>query len=456
MMNRQEILASLDEHLSLNENSKILVVGLGDTGYSVAKFLHQQGLSFAVTDSRKKPPFIDELLQNLPDTPVFTGGFNQTAFDVATHLIVSPGISLKEVLIQKAILSGTKLISDIDIFSCSTNKPIIAITGSNGKSTVTTMLGDMGNTANIKTAIGGNLGTPALELLNENIELYVLELSSFQLERTSKLNATVATVLNVSADHIDRHGDITTYSKEKQGIFAGNGIMVLNNDDTIVKAMKIKNRKSMTFSISTETGFHLEMQQGEEWLMNSKQPLMRKSELPTEGLHNVANALAALALGTAVNLDAQLMCEALRVFKGLEHRMQRIANVKGVTWINDSKATNIGACIAALQGYQEKIILIAGGDTKGADIKELIPFIYQKAKHVILLGKDAELIDIAINGSVPSSRAKTIQEAVQIASTLAKQGESVLLSPACASLDQYKNYQERGEKFAAAVMELAA
>ncbi|MCF6202263.1 MAG: UDP-N-acetylmuramoyl-L-alanine--D-glutamate ligase [Methylococcaceae bacterium] len=455
-MNRKQILASLNEQLSLNENSKILVVGLGDTGYSVAKFLHNLGLSFAVTDSRKKPPFIDGFLQNFPDTPVFTGGFNQTAFDVATHLIVSPGISLEEVLIQKTILSGTKLISDIDIFSCSTNKPIIAITGSNGKSTVTTMLGNMGNSANKKTAIGGNLGTPALDLLNENTELYVLELSSFQLERTSKLNATAATVLNISADHIDRHGDITTYSKEKQRIFSGNGIMVLNKDDSIVKAMKIKGRKSMTFSISTKTGFHLETLQGEEWLMNSKQPLIRKAELPMEGLHNVANALAALALGTAVNLDVQSMCEALRGFKGLDHRMQKIANVKGVTWINDSKATNIGACIAALQGYQNKVILIAGGDTKGANIQELIPFIYKKTKHVILLGKDAELIDKAINHRVPSSRAKNIQEAVQIAARLAKRGESVLLSPACASLDQYKNYQERGEKFAAAVMELAA
>ncbi len=455
-MNNIEILASLNEHMSLNENSKILVVGLGDTGYSVAKFLNQQNLSFAVTDSRKKPPFIRELLQNHPDTPVFTGGFNQTAFDVATHLIVSPGISLEEEFIQRAILSGAKLISDIDLFSCSTNQPIIAITGSNGKSTVTTMLGNMGNEANKKTAMGGNLGIPALDLLDENIELYVLELSSFQLERTSKLNATAATVLNISADHIDRHGDMTAYVKEKQSVFSGNGVMVLNNDDNIVKAMKIKNRKSLTFSISKKTGFHLEMQQREEWLMNSKQPLMRKADLPTEGLHNVANALAALALGTAVNLNVQSMCIALRVFKGLEHRMQKIANVKGVTWINDSKATNIGACIAALQGYQNKVILIAGGDAKDADIQELIPFIYKKTKHVILLGKDAELIDKAINHRVPSSRAKNIKEAVQIAASLAKQGENVLLSPACASLDQFKNYQERGEKFTAAVMELAA
>lgn len=455
-MNNKEISISLDSHLSLNENSKILVVGLGETGFSVAKFLHQHAFSFAVIDSRTKPPFNDALLQDFPDTPVFTGGFDNTAFDVATHLIVSPGVSLQEELIQKAMLSGTQLISDIDLFACSTNKPIIAITGSNGKSTVTTMLGAMGHAANTKTAIGGNLGTPALDLLKENVELYVIELSSFQLERTSALNASIATVLNISADHMDRHENLADYAEEKQRIFSGNGAMVLNEDDAIVKAMKRKGRELFTFSVTKKTGFHLETQQDEEWLMSANQPLMRKADLSVEGLHNVANALAALALGTAAKLDTLAMCNALSSFKGLDHRMQKIANIKGVTWINDSKATNIGACIAALKGYQNKIILIAGGDAKGADIQELIPSIKEKTKGVVLLGKDAEKIDNAINGSVPSYRAKTIQEAVKIAATLAKKGESVLLSPACASIDQYKNYQERGDKFIAAVMELAA
>jgi len=455
-MNNKEVSLSLNSQLSLNENSKILVVGLGETGFSVAKFLHQHAFSFAVIDSRNKPPFNDALLQDFPDTPVFTGRFDKTAFDVATHLIVSPGISLQEELIQKALLSGTKLISDIDLFACSTNKPIIAITGSNGKSTVTTMLGAMGNAANKKTAIGGNLGKPALDLLKEDVELYVIELSSFQLERISALNASVATVLNISADHMDRYDNLVSYAEEKQNVFSGNGIMVLNEDDAIVMAMKRKDRESFTFSVTNKTGFHLETQQGEEWLMNADQPLMRKTDLSVEGLHNVANALAALAIGTAAGLNTLAMCNALSSFKGLDHRMQKIANIKGITWINDSKATNIGACIAALKGYQKKVILIAGGDAKGADIQELIPFIKEKTKCVVLLGKDAEKIDKAINGSVPSFRAKTIQEAVQISATLAKKGESVLLSPACASIDQYKNYQERGDKFIAAVMELAA
>ncbi|MCK5828710.1 MAG: UDP-N-acetylmuramoyl-L-alanine--D-glutamate ligase [Methylococcales bacterium] len=455
-MNNEEISKSLNTQLSLDENSKILVVGLGETGFSVAKFLHQHALSFAVIDSRKKPPFNDALLQDFPDTPVFTGQFDKTPFDVATHLVVSPGISLQEELVQKAILSGTQLISDIDLFACSTNKPIIAITGSNGKSTVTTMLGLMGNAANTKTAIGGNLGKPALDLLNEDVKLYVVELSSFQLERISVLNASIATILNISADHMDRHDDIASYAAEKQKIFSGDGIMVLNDDDTLVKAMKRKERKSFSFSVINKKGFHLETQQDEEWLMSTDQPLMRKVDLSVEGLHNVANALAALALGTAAGLNTQAMCNALRSFKGLDHRMQKIANIKGVTWVNDSKATNMGACIAALKGYQDKVILIAGGDSKGADIQELIPVIKEKAKCVVLLGKDAEKIDKAINGSVPSYRAESIKEAVQIAATLATKGENVLLSPACASIDQYKNYQERGDKFIAAVKELAA
>lgn len=453
-MNNKEISISLNAQLSLDENSKILVVGLGETGFSVAKFLHQQNLSFAVVDSRNKPPFNDALLQDLPDTPVFTGKFDKAAFEVATHILVSPGISLQEKLIHKAVLSGTKLISDIDLFACSTGKPIIAITGSNGKSTVTTMLGLMGNAAKVKTAIGGNLGMPALDLLTENTELYVIELSSFQLERTSVLNATIATVLNISADHIDRHHTFAEYKKQKQSVFSGNGIMVLNEDDVLVKAMKSKNRKTFTFSVVKKTGFHIEKQQGEEWLMNAKQPLMRKADLSIEGLHNTANALAALALGTAAGLNTLAMCNALSTFKGLDHRMQKIANINGISWINDSKATNMGACIAALIGYKNKVILIAGGDAKGADLQELLPAIKEKTKSVILLGKDAEKIDTVLNGCVPSFRAKTIQEAVQIAEKLAKQGDSVLLSPACASVDQFKNYQERGDKFIAAVMAL--
>lgn len=455
-MKKEAVVASLNQQLSLNKSSKVLIVGLGKTGFSVAKFLQQYGIQFAVVDSRNKPPMNDALIQAYPDTAIFTGGFDKSAFDVATHLVVSPGVSLQENSIQKAIQARTKIVSDIDLFACATDQPIIAVTGSNGKSTVTTMLESMGNRSAIRTVAGGNLGIPALDLLDESVELYVIELSSFQLERTSALNAKAATVLNISPDHLDRHHTLAGYIEAKQKVFSGNGRMILNEDDATVKDMVVANREFISFSLQTNMGFHLEERQGEIYLMDDTSPLMKQKELPLEGMHNVANALAALALGKTVGLDMQAMCRALRDFKGLEHRMQRVAKVKGVTWVNDSKATNIGACVAALQGCQEKIVLIAGGDAKGAEMTELIPVIKEKTKCVVLIGKDANKIELAINGCVPSYQAKTIKEAVQIAAELANAGESVLLSPACASMDQFKNYQERGNKFMAAVLELAA
>lgn len=456
MMNKEFISKTLNQQLSLNQDSKVLVVGLGETGFSVAKFLQQQEIKYAVVDSRDKPPLNDALLEQYPDTPVFTGGFDKAAFDVATHLIVSPGVTLKEQSIQKAMLSGAKVVSDIDLFACATDKPVVAITGSNGKSTVTTMLGDMANNAGVNTAIGGNLGVAALDLLDQNVELYVLELSSFQLERTSALKPKVATVLNISDDHLDRYVDIVEYAKEKQKVFSANSVMVLNEDDVIVNAMATADNKILRFSVNKKLGFHLANVQGQDWLMNAEQPLMLKSELPLEGLHNVANALAALALGTAVGLNEQAMCDALKKFKGLEHRMQKVAEINGVTWVNDSKATNVGACLAALQGYKDKVVLIAGGDAKGADMNELAPVIKEKAKFVVLLGKDAEKIANVIDKAVPVIKADTMQEAVRLAAEQASEGENVLLSPACASIDQYKNYQDRGAQFISSVLGLAA
>jgi len=456
MMNRDAIAKSIETQLDLNQDSKVLVVGLGATGFSVAKFLSFLSIPFAVIDSRDKPPLNDALLADYPDTPVFTGGFDAAAFDVATHLIVSPGVSLQEKSIQQALGLGANLVSDIDLFACSTDMPIVSITGSNGKSTVTTMLGAMGNASGVKTAIGGNLGTPALDLLDDTVELYAIELSSFQLERVSVLNAKVATVLNVSEDHLDRHNGVQGYAKEKQKIFAGNGVMVLNEDDEIVKKMQCDGRNVEFFSVQKKIGFHLQKKQDEIWLMNHDEPIMRQQELPLEGLHNVANALAALAMGSAVGLNTDAMCDALRKFKGLSHRMQRVADVKGVAWINDSKATNIGACVAALQGYQDKVVLIAGGDAKGADMNDLVPMLKEKTKSVVLMGKDADRIDAAINGCVPTYKVENVKQAVQLAATLVAEGDSVLLSPACASIDQYKNYQDRGDKFTTAVMELVA
>lgn len=454
-MDDSAITALLKKNFALDpQTAKVLVVGLGDTGMSVAHYLHRLNFKFAIIDSRDKPPMMDELFQQMPDTPVFTGGFDEAAFAVATHLIVSPGVSLNEGAIIKAVANGAKIVSDIDLFACSVNAPIVAISGSNGKSTVTTMVGEMAKAAGARVGVGGNLGTPALDLLKLDAELYVLELSSFQLERTSFLNAAAATVLNVSADHLDRHADIAEYAREKQRIFRGDGVMVINADDPAVCEMRDDNRKVLTFSIHKTADFHLDYQDGEEFLMRGANRLMPLAQLPLEGRHNAANALAALALGGSVGLSEQAMCDALRKFKGLSHRMQRVAEIRGVTWVNDSKATNIGACVAALQGYARKVVLIAGGDAKGADMNELTPAIKEKAKSVVLMGKDAGLIKQALNDCVPIYSADNMAQAVQIAAGLADAGESVLLSPACASLDQYKNYQDRGDKFTKAVLAL--
>jgi UDP-N-acetylmuramoylalanine--D-glutamate ligase len=450
-----DIKQALATHLGLDPNaSKVLVVGLGDTGFSVARFLNEQHIRFAVVDSRDRPPLLAKLADEIPDAPIFTGGFDEAAFKVASHLIISPGVSLKEYPIVKAIARGAKVFSDIDLLVSCISVPVVGITGSNGKSTVTTMVGAMAKEAGRQVAIGGNLGTPALDLLQADCDLYVLELSSFQLERTSLLNAAASTVLNVTADHMDRHDSMEDYAAEKQKIFNGDGVMVINLDDPWVKAMVKPERKIKTFSIHSQADYCLQSEGSIDYLVSENERLMALSELPLEGLHNASNALAALALGDAIGLDRQAMCNALRQFKGLDHRMQRVAKIRGITWVNDSKATNIGACLAALQGYKNKVILIAGGDAKGADMNELVPVLREKAKAVILMGKDGPVIEKAINGSVPVYSVKNIAEAVNVASGLADKGETVLLSPACASLDQFKSYKERGEKFATAVFGL--
>lgn len=455
-MNVARVLENLKHYFDLDPaGSKVLVVGLGVTGLSVAYFFQNLGIRFAITDSREKPPLMAEFLEQFPDAAMFAGGFDESAFSVATHLVISPGVSLNEKAIVKALANGAKLISDIDLFACAVEEPVLAITGSNGKSTVTTMVGKMAQADGKKVAMGGNLGTPALDLLQEGAELYVLELSSFQLERTSVFKALAATVLNLSADHMDRHGDMAGYAREKARVFHGGGVMVLNADDPMVIAMRDPARPTLTFSIKQPADFYLKSLDGGEYLMQGEKVLMPLAELPLEGRHNAANALAALALGSAAGLAESAMCKALKRFKGLAHRMQRVAEVKGVTWINDSKATNIGACVAALQGYGDKVVLIAGGDAKGADMHELAPAVAAKAKHVILMGKDAHLIAEAISGQVPLEFAGNMAEAVQIAAKIARPGDNVLLSPACASLDQYRNYQDRGDKFTKAVLELA-
>ncbi|NOQ13015.1 MAG: UDP-N-acetylmuramoyl-L-alanine--D-glutamate ligase [Methyloprofundus sp.] len=455
-MNNDEILQALDQQFSLNKKSaKVVVVGLGKTGLSVAYYLRRLGLQFAIVDSRKKPPYNDELLAQMPDVAVFTGGFEPAVFDVATHIIVSPGVSMEEPLIEQAIAQGVRPLSDIDLFACSVSAPVVAITGSNGKSTVTTMLGSMAKAAGKRVAVGGNLGTPALDLLAEQAEVYILELSSFQLERTSQLNAVAATVLNISADHMDRYASMAAYAEQKHKIFAGNGVMLLNMDCPHVAAMQNADRELLTFGFHDAADYTvIDTAEGESLAFQGR-AILAVNELLVAGVHNQANALAALALGSVIGLSEAAMCDALRHYKGLKHRVELVANIKGVSWVNDSKATNVGACVAALQGFKNtSVILIAGGDAKGADMSDLVPVLKEKVKMLLLIGKDGMLIKQAINDCIAVLEVHTLKKAVKKAAKIAQSGDTVLLSPACASLDQFADYKERGGVYSAEVMRL--
>ncbi len=444
-----------------------LIVGLGKTGLSCARFLTAQGVPLAVTDSRVQPPGLIELQQNLPDIAVFVGGFDPAAFAAAQQLVVSPGVSLREPLIAEAMLRGTPVLGDIELFARYAKAPVVAITGSNGKSTVTTLVAEMAKSAGLTVRVGGNLGTPALDLL-EAVEpdLYVLELSSFQLETTASLSAAAAVVLNISVDHMDRYQNMGEYIAAKERVYHGTGVMVLNADDAAVMAMAQSDRGVVSFGLNG-SGSELKVNDfgvinpaGQAWLAHGTQPLMAVSDVRIKGLHNIANALAALALGNAVGLPMDAMLNTLRDFPGLPHRSQWIAELDGVAWYNDSKGTNVGATLAALQGMAlgmfGKVVLIAGGLGKDADFTPLRQTVLEKARAVVLMGRDAPLIEAALNGAVPVAHATTMQDAVIQARYLAQPGDVVLLSPACASFDMFSGYEERGQVFTDAVLGLVA
>ncbi|MGH8550274.1 MAG: UDP-N-acetylmuramoyl-L-alanine--D-glutamate ligase [Methylococcales bacterium] len=438
--------------------SRVLVVGLGLTGFSVARFLSLLGIAVGVTDNRESPPCLAELQKLNPDIPVFVGRYDREAFKAATHLIVSPGVSLDTEIVFQALESGLPLFSDIDLFASVVNAPVVGITGSNGKSTVTSLLGTMADKAGWKVRVGGNLGMPALDLLGdeERIDLYVLELSSFQLERTSLLKCAAATVLNISPDHLDRHGNLETYVRAKQSIFSNCTVMVLNQDDPVVASMARKDQPVLRFGLSGEDSldFSAHRHRDGEWLVHRGNRLIRADSVKIKGRQNLSNALAALALGRAVGLPVAGMLEGLKDFPGLPHRMQWLAKIQGVTWINDSKATNVGACIAAMQGLNGKIVLIAGGDGKGADFNALKHVVRERARAVVLIGRDADLLDAFLGSQVTTIKAPDLRRAVELSAGLARPGDTVLLSPACASLDQFSSYEERGRVFESAVRNL--
>jgi len=437
---------------------RVLVVGLGVTGVSVIKFLQQNNIEVAVIDSRENPPGLEMVEQSYQDVAVFTPGFNHSVFEAATHIIVSPGVSLDEKEIQAAAERGVPVFGDIDVFAVCVDAPVACITGSNGKSTVTTLLGEMADNAGLDVRVGGNLGVPALDLLTgKSADLYILELSSFQLERTSQLRASVAAVLNISADHMDRYSSVASYSNAKERVLYGDGIAVLNRHDDLVYPMALNTKREvLSFALDKPSANDygvLELN-GQTYLAKGDEHIIASAELKVKGSHNIQNALAAIAMADSLGIARTAQKQALTSFTGLAHRTQWVADINGVTWINDSKATNPGACLAALEGLHAPIILIAGGDGKGADFALLSTAIETQVSLVILIGRDAKRFQSEVAVEKPFMMADSIEQAVQLAAQRATKGDTVLLSPACASLDQFANYQQRGDRFSAAVMEL--
>lgn len=439
-----------------------LVVGLGKSGLSAVRALAALGATVAVTDSRRDPPGLAALRAEFPELPCHLGGFEPAVFADAARLLVSPGVAVATPVIAETAALGVPVWGDIELLARLTGSPVAAITGSNGKSTVTTLLGEMALRAGARAAVGGNLGTPALDFwlaeergasAEKAPELYVLELSSFQLETTHSLNARVATVLNISPDHMDRYATLDDYIAAKRRIFRGCGAMVINADDPAVAAMIEPGREVLRFTLNEpgEGEFGLRREGGETWLMRGRERWIAAAELKISGDHNLANALAALAMGGALGLRREAMLAALREFAGLAHRTTLVLERDGVRWFDDSKGTNVGATVAAVRGLPGRVVLIAGGDGKGQDFSPLRAALAGKARGVVLIGRDGPLIAAALGDSVPIQSAADMEQAVARAAQWAEPGDSVLLSPACASFDMFSGYEERGALFAAAV-----
>ena len=440
---------------------RTLVVGLGVTGLSVVRFLRQQGKQVAVTDSRQQPPGLAQLQEEYTDIAVFLGGFAESLLDQIDLLVLSPGVPLDSPHIQQAIQKNIPVVGDIELFvqaAQAAEVPIVAITGSNGKSTVTTMVGEMAKAAGRKVAVGGNLGTPALDLLADEVDLYVLELSSFQLETTYSLQAAVATVLNISADHMDRYADLQAYADTKAVVFQNAEMGVYNADDPQVMAMQGAGQgtgDAWLFTLGEPQGgkaFGIRQQDGRDYLYRGSQALLAAAQLRIPGQHNVANALASLAIGSALGFPLEAMCEVLRSFTGLPHRMALVAESQGVRWYNDSKATNVGAAKAALLGMHQpqggRAVIILGGDCKDGDFSQLSDILHTCARAVVLCGRDIAQIEPHIPPECEVQTAASLTDAVAQAATLAQAGDHVLLAPGCASFDQFNNYTERGDRFA--------
>lgn len=442
-----------------SQNSEyILVVGLGVTGLSVVRFLHKQQKNVVVVDSRNKPPGLQELENEFPDVSIYLGEFDEALFMGAQQIIVSPGVSLKEPVIDHAMNQGVDVVGDIELFAKMISAPVIAVTGSNGKSTVISLLGEMAQAAGINAVVGGNIGIPALDLINSNADLYILELSSFQLESLHSLKPVAAAVLNVSPDHMDRYDSYEEYIEAKQHIYNACKVAVINRDDERVEAMQAGHNFVSGFTLHQPAhgDYGLRIFEGKTWLCKGGKKLISADEMKITGTHNLANALAALALGDAASISMHDMLTALKKFTGLKHRTQWVAEKNHVTWVNDSKGTNVGATLAAITGIKvkNKMMLIAGGIAKDADFSPLRNAVCENVRAVVLMGKDAPQIEQVLQACVPVFYAKDMQEAVHIAADLSHPGDTVLLSPACASFDMFNSYEHRGDVFIKSIKDL--
>ncbi len=430
-----------------------VVVGLGSSGYSCVRYLVQQGIPVAVTDSRNNPPNLAEFKIAFPDVLVSTGKLDEDLLAKASKIVMSPGVALQTPAILNSARRGIPVVGDIELFAEVVKAPVIAITGTNAKSTVTTLTGEMAAAAGLSVQVGGNLGVPALDLLKTpSPDLFVLELSSFQLESTYSLAPKVATVLNITPDHMDRYATLQAYTDAKQRVYLQAEIAVANRDDPATYCHEsVRQKIFFTLNEPRENEFGLVNNSGENWLAFEHNLLMSVSELPVLGRHYQPNALASLAIGYGYGLPMRSMLETLKAFKGLAHRCQLVRECQGVSWYNDSKGTNVGATLAAINGLgpeiSGKLLLIAGGVGKNADFSPLIPAIEKYVKKVILIGEAASVIADVLGDRIAISFAKSMEEAVSQAESSAQTSDSVLLSPACASFDMFKNFEHRGDEF---------
>jgi len=433
-----------------------LVVGMGATGASMAAWLSVQGRNAVFVDSRENPPGLERIRAVLPDAVAHCGQIPDCVPADIHCLLVSPGLRMDLPLLLDAQRRGLPIYSDIDLFMQACTGRVVGVTGSNGKSTVTSLLECMLAAAGVRVRAGGNLGTPALDLLSDDVDVYVLELSSFQLERSGELPLHAAVVLNVSPDHIDHHGSLARYTEAKQRIYAACRAVIVNRAEPALAGSAPPGVRQTGFGLSKPVSMDWGVieHDGGQWIARGNYPVMPVARLQIAGRHNLANVLAAFALADTLDVPLDGLIAGAQLFAGLPHRMQVVARSNGIVWIDDSKATNEGAALASIRSIEGRLILIAGGDVKGGTLDELADELAQRDVVLILLGKDRDYIRRRLARVSTARMVAGIEDAVRVAAEYAVTGDTVLLAPACSSLDMYSGYAERGDRFAAAVRSL--